>query len=256
MLSAGHSTKRCDPVPVTGKIHSFESFGTLDGPGIRFVVFLQGCPLRCKFCHNPDTWDPAGGMEKSVEEVVAMISSCRSFLRNGGVTLSGGEPLLQAAFSRALLEACSAAGFHTALDTAGSLPLEVSRPVIEKADMLLLDIKSLDNELCKALTGAENKHTLSTLDFCERSGKKVWLRHVLVPEWTLDRTQLSRLAEFLASYTCIERVELLPYHKMGSHKWAALGLQDPLETLPLPPPAETAEIRALFKEKLPGKTVV
>ncbi|MBO5307239.1 MAG: radical SAM protein, partial [Lentisphaeria bacterium] len=127
-----------------GRIHSFESFGTLDGPGIRFVIFFQGCPLRCKYCHNPDTWSVGGGREITVREIVAQVDSCRNFLRTGGVTLSGGEPLMQPRFAQALLNACRERGFHTALDTAGSLPLEQSRPVIDAADLLLLDIKALD----------------------------------------------------------------------------------------------------------------
>lgn len=236
----------------TGRIHSFESFGTLDGPGIRYVIFLQGCPLRCKFCHNPDTWHVSSGREMSVEEILPGISSCRTFLRTGGVTLSGGEPLLQKDFALALLEACRTEGFHTALDTAGSLPLSHSQPVIDAADMLLLDIKSLNNVLCKDLTGQDNVNTLATLDYCESVNKRVWIRHVLVPGHTLNQVHLTELAEYLSNYKCVERVELLPYHKMGAHKWQELNLADPLESVRPPAPYEVEQAKKIFQNRLPN----
>jgi len=228
-----------------GRIHSIESFGTLDGPGVRFVVFLQGCPLRCLYCHNPDTWDPRGGRETTVSALIKQIESCRNFIRSGGVTLSGGEPLMQPEFSRALLERCREAGIHTALDTAGSLPLERSRPVIDAASLLLLDIKALDPALSRELTGAENTNTLATLDYCEAAGKPVWIRHVLVPGWTLDRAKLAELAAFLEPYRCIEKVELLAFHKMGCFKWRELGLPNALRETP-----ETSEEERLAAEAL------
>lgn len=212
----------------TGRIHSFESFGTLDGPGIRFVVFFQGCPLRCKYCHNPDTWDIQGGRPVAVREIIAQVESCRNFLRTGGVTLSGGEPLMQPRFALALLNACREKGFHTALDTAGSLPLSQSAPVIDAADLVLLDIKALDSAECRDLTGMDNANELATLDYCEKTEKPVWIRHVLVPGWTLDEDKLQKLAAFLRPYKCIKRIDLLPFHKMASFKWANLNLTDPL----------------------------
>jgi pyruvate formate lyase activating enzyme len=212
----------------TGRIHSFESFGTLDGPGVRFVVFFQGCPLRCKYCHNPDTWDVQGGRPVAVREIMAQVESCRNFLRTGGVTLSGGEPLMQPRFALALLNACREKGFHTALDTAGSLPLSQSAPVIDAADLVLLDIKALDSAECRDLTGMDNANELATLDYCEKTEKTVWIRHVLVPGWTLDEDKLQKLAAFLRPYKCIKRIDLLPFHKMASFKWANLNLTDPL----------------------------
>ena len=220
-----------------GRIHSFESFGTLDGPGIRFVVFLQGCFLRCKYCHNPDTWSLNGGQEYSVDEIVKKIESCRNFLRNGGVTLSGGEPLLQHDFTLALLEACKESGFHTAVDTAGSVPLEKSKKILDTADLILLDIKALDNNLCKNLTGFGNENELATLDYCEEIGRDVWIRHVLVPNYTLEENRLKELAKFLQKYKCIKRIDLLPFHKMGGFKWQELGLTDELANIN--EPAET-----------------
>ena len=229
-----------------GRIHSLESFGTLDGPGVRFVVFLQGCPLRCGFCHNPDSWAPEGGSVMSCDELLGRINSCRSFIRNGGVTLSGGEPLLQPEFSLELLRRCRESGFHTALDTAGSLPPEISVPVAAAADLVLLDIKSIDGEACRRLTGQDNRHALALLDECEKIGKPVWIRQVQVPGRTLEEGQLKALAEYLAPFRCIERVELLPYHKMAAFKWERLGCADPLAGTPAADPDEFRRAQEFF----------
>lgn len=235
---------------ILGRIHSFESFGTLDGPGIRFVVFLQGCFLRCKYCHNPDTWAINGGQEYSVDEVVKKIESCRNFLRNGGVTLSGGEPLLQADFALALLQGCREKGFHTAVDTAGAVPLERSKKILDTADLILLDIKALDNNLCKSLTGYDNENELATLDYCEKIGREVWIRHVLVPNYTLEENRLKELAAFLQKYKCVKRVDLLPFHKMGEFKWRELGLTDELANINEPTEAEIQMAEKIIIKKL------
>lgn len=237
---------------ITGRIHSFESFGTLDGPGIRFVVFLQGCPLRCKYCHNPDSWNAEGGRIMTVSEIVEKIESCRSYIHSGGVTISGGEPLMQADFTRALLEACRKSGFHTALDTAGSLPLDRTAATIESADLVLLDIKALSPELCRRLTGSGNKNELATLNYCEKRGKPVWIRHVLVPGWTLDRGKLKKLALFLRSYHCVEKVELLPFHRMAEFKWKALGFPNPFENVREPSADEYKKAVQLFELTMKG----
>lgn len=224
---------------IPGRIHSYESFGTLDGPGVRFVVFLQGCPLRCRYCHNPDTWECGGGRPVTSAEVMKAILSCRNFL-SGGVTLSGGEPLVQPEFAADLLRRCRAAGLHTAVDTAGSFPLSRSANVIDEADLLLLDIKALDDALCRELTGHGNSNTLATLDYCEQHGKPVWIRHVLVPGFTLMRERLTALAGYLSSYSCIQRIDLLPFHKMAEFKWKELRLHNTLAGTPEP---EKEEIR-------------
>ncbi len=224
---------------IPGRIHSYESFGTLDGPGVRFVVFLQGCPLRCRYCHNPDTWECGGGRPVTSAEVMKAILSCRNFL-SGGVTLSGGEPLAQPEFAADLLRRCRAAGLHTAVDTAGSFPLSRSANVIDEADLLLLDIKALDDALCRELTGHGNFNTLATLDYCEQRGKPVWIRHVLVPGFTLVRERLTALAGYLSSYSCIQRIDLLPFHKMAEFKWKELRLHNTLAGTPEP---EKEEIR-------------
>ena len=179
----------------TGYLHSLESFGAVDGPGIRFVVFLSGCPLRCLYCHNPDTWEQKQTLRMTPPQVMEKIRSERSFLLRGGVTLSGGEPLMQPAFCEELLTLCRQEGFHTAIDTSGSIPLTQSRHAIDLADMLLLDIKDIDPEDCRMLTGKTNENALATLDHCEQTGKEVWIRHVLVPGYTLNPDKLRRLAE-------------------------------------------------------------
>lgn len=230
-----------------GRIHSFESFGTLDGPGIRFTVFLQGCPLRCLYCHNPDTRPADAGNIMTAAEVMKKITSCRTFLKNGGVTLSGGEPLFQKEFSLALLSACKAENFHTALDTSGALPVSETAPVLDAADLILLDIKALDDTLCRSLTQCSSKNTLATLDHCQKSGKPVWIRHVLLPGWTMDLEKLQDLADYLSDYSCVRRVDLLPFHKMGSRKWQSIGLTDPLENIQPPSPDDVRKAEKIFE---------
>ncbi len=234
---------------VRGRIHSFESFGAVDGPGIRCVVFMQGCPLRCRYCHNPDTWTVQGGQETDSAEVFRRISAWKSFIRRGGVTLSGGEPLLQPEFAADILRRCQAAGFHTALDTAGSLPLDNALKVLPYTDLVLLDIKALEAELCRELTGQDNRNALALLECCEERGQEVWIRHVLVPGITLDEARMRNLAEYLSGFKCISRIELLPFHQLGSYKWAELGFAYTLAETPEPSAAEVAAARAVFGPK-------
>lgn len=234
---------------LTGRIHSVESFGTLDGPGIRYVLFLQGCGLNCLYCHNPDTRLLEQGREMSVDEVVAEIQSYRSFIKNGGVTLSGGEPLLQPEFALAVIEACKAMGVHTALDTSGAVSLERSRKVIDAADLILLDIKSIDPQVCLALTGANYQNTLATLEYCEAQQKPVWVRHVLVPGYTLDDQQLNHLADYILRFTCVKKVELLPYHRMGEYKWEQLGLPYALAGVEPPTEEQVNCAKEIFRQR-------
>ena len=234
---------------VTGRIHSIESFGTLDGPGIRYVLFLQGCPLRCLYCHNLDSRSPEAGQTMTAGDVLADILTYRPYIRRGGVTLSGGEPLLQPAFACEVLDGCRAHQLHTAIDTSGAIPLDQSRPAIDRADLILLDIKAIDDDLCVALTGASNRNTLATLEYCEATRKAVWIRHVLVPGYTLDEARLTRLADHLWRYSCIRKIELLPFHKMGEYKWEAL--QCPYELRDTQPPTEEEmrRARAIFQSR-------
>ncbi len=234
---------------VTGHVHSVESFGTLDGPGIRYVLFLQGCGLRCKYCHNPDTWQMGGGRVMDSDEIIRDILTYKNFIRSGGVTLSGGEPLLQPEFATDILIKCKENGIHTALDTAGAVPLSVSKYVLDAADLILLDIKALDNKLCKQLTGRGNEETLETLAYCETKHKPVWLRHVLVPGYTLDQKLLEALADYLSYFSCIELIELLPFHKMGEFKWKELRLPYVLEDTQPPDKQSLKMAREIFEAK-------
>lgn len=231
-----------------GRIHSFESFGAVDGPGIRYVVFLQGCLLRCLYCHNPDTWECAGGIEISSDALIEKILSYKSFIYKGGVTLSGGEPLLQSEFCEEIIEKCHENGLHVAIDTCGAVPLEKSKNAILKSDLILLDIKDIDDNDCKTLTGQGNLNAIETLDFCEHNNKSVWIRHVLLPEYTLNFDKLKQLGAFLKNYKCIERVELLPYHTMGLDKWHQLGIKSRIEDIQPPTDEEITCSRETLQE--------
>ena len=207
---------------IKGRIHSLESFGAVDGPGIRYVVFFQGCPLRCQFCHNPDTWDTHAGREYTVGELVEKILPFKPFyVRGGGVTLSGGEPLLQHAFVKALCDKLLENGLHTAIDTSGAVPLSVCKEAVDASDMLLLDIKSPDPAMSETITGSPTVlgNEKAYLDYCEEQGKPVWIRHVVVPGLTLDFDRLRELRQFLDGYACVKRIDPLPFHKMGEAKW-------------------------------------
>ncbi len=234
---------------IIGRVHSIESFGAVDGPGIRFVVFLQGCPLQCKYCHNPDSWDPAYGKKMSAGMLLDEILSYRNFIKNGGVTISGGEPLLQHAFVKELLDGCREHGVHTAVDTAGSIPLTACRGAVDAADMLLLDIKDIDSADCRQLTGMGNERAFELLDYCEETGKPVWIRHVVVPGLTLDWDKLGRLADRLSSYRCVEKAELLPFHKLGEYKWEALGRTYSLTDVQPPAREEMEKAREIFRSR-------
>lgn len=233
---------------VKGRIHSVETFGTVDGPGVRYVVFLQGCALRCKYCHNPDTWQREAGTETNSLDIVNDMVTYSSFIRSGGITVSGGEPLLQPEFTKDIIERAKKAGFHTALDTAGSVDLEISRAVIDVADLVMLDIKNIDDKQSWSLTGRGNGQTLATLDYCEKIGKPVWVRHVLLPKWTLQEEKLNRMATYLAPFSCIEQVELLPFHKMGEYKWKELGYSYSLATTPEPSHKDLRKACNIFEE--------
>lgn len=228
------------------RIHSIETFGALDGPGIRYVLFLQGCPLRCLYCHNPDTWHPNGGRLITLSETFDDILRYRNFIARGGVTLSGGEPLLQADFCEELLDFCHENHIHTAIDTAGSLPLSTCLKAVDSADLILLDIKSLNNVLHRKITGLGNENCLALLNHREETGKPVWIRHVLVPGLTLKEPLLEELARFLKGYTCIQKVELLPFHKMGEYKWAELNAAYSLADTLVPTAEEVKRAKEIF----------
>lgn len=232
-----------------GAIHHTESFGAVDGPGIRFVFFMQGCPLRCLYCHNPDSIPMEGGTTWTVDEAAQEAIRYKSFIHKGGVTFSGGEPLVQAAFVRAVSEQLHREGLHVAIDTAG-LPVrgDVQR-AIDEADLLLLDIKAEDPVIAKALTGRDTSYALETLDYCEKINKPVWIRHVLLRGYTLDDSQLTKLADRLSCYHCIERVELLPFHKLGEPKWESMGIPYQLADTPATNREELERAKEIFLKK-------
>ncbi|MFA9381683.1 MAG: pyruvate formate-lyase-activating protein [Acetanaerobacterium sp.] len=232
---------------LTGRVHSVETFGAVDGPGIRFVVFFQGCPMRCLYCHNPDSWEAKSGSEVTVRELLQNILRYKSFIKDGGVTISGGEPLLQHEFARALLAACRGEGLHTAIDTSGCIPLAVCRGAVDEGDLILLDIKAVDTQVSKQLSGMGNENALELLRYCEQVKKPVWIRHVLVPGWTLDPAQAHRMGKLLSGFACVEKVELLPFHKMGEYKWAELGIEYTLGETPPPGQEQIGEIQKILQ---------
>lgn len=220
---------------MNARVHSFESFGTVDGPGIRFVMFLQGCSLKCKYCHNRDTWDHCGGTEYSLEEILTKIEKYKNYFKpsGGGVTISGGEPLLQVKFLLELLPILKQDDIHVAIDTSGSFDLtEDIKKVIDLADLFLLDIKCMNDEICKELTGVSNKQELAFAEYLNSVGKPMWIRQVLVPGITDHEEDLLKLKEFIARLSNVEKVEILPYHDMGRFKWEQLGFKYELDGVP------------------------
>ena len=217
---------------LTGKIHSIETFGTVDGPGIRYVIFLQGCHLRCKYCHNRDTWDTTIGTPKKVSELVQDIQKYSDYIKfsKGGVTVTGGEPVLQPKFLIALFTELKKLGYHTALDTSGMFPLTPEvKQVLSLTDLVLLDIKHIDDEKCKDLVGFSNKLELEFANYLSENGIKMWIRQVIIPGITDDENDLIRLKEFLQTLKTVEKIELNPYHTLGVYKWEDLGLEYPLK---------------------------
>ncbi len=236
---------------MTGRVHSFESFGTVDGPGIRFVVFLQGCPLRCQYCHNPDTWG-AGGTEYAAEDVAKRVLRYKNYFSNGGgVTVSGGEPLLQKEFVTELFTLLKAQGVNTCLDTSGITFTPEKQadflPLLAVTDLVMLDIKHIDNAHHKELTGLPNDNALAFAKFLSERGKRTWIRHVLVPNKTDDDEYLKALSTFIDTLSTVERVEVLPYHTMGEVKYEKLGYDYPLKGT-VPPTKERVEnAKAILK---------
>lgn len=233
---------------IKGRIHSIETFGSVDGPGVRFVLFLQGCHLRCLYCHNPDSWNPNGGNEITIKNILQNILAYKKFYKNGGVTISGGEPLFQHQFLYSLLEALGIFGFHTAIDTNGFIDLKYSKKCIDKADMLLLDIKEVDEDDCIALTEYSNKNTLKTLDYAQSINKCVWIRYVCVPGYTLNMDKIHKLGKLLSSYSCVEKVQLIPFHQLGSYKYKELQIPYQLENVKTPTNEEMAKAQNILKQ--------
>ena len=227
----------------TGLIHSTESFGAVDGPGIRFVVFVKGCRMRCRYCHNADTWDPAGAEEKSAEDILDKAERYRAYWgKKGGITVSGGEPLLQVPFVTELFSRAKERGIHTALDTAGQ-PFTRTGPeydgfvrLLSFTDLVLLDIKEMDPEKHRGLTGWGNENILDLARYLSQINKPTWIRHVLVPGVSDFDEDLYALRDFIDTLTNVERTEVLPYHSFGEEKWRRLGI--PYTLSDTEPPSE------------------
>lgn len=217
-----------------GRIHSFETFGTLDGPGIRFVIFMQGCHLQCKFCHNRDTWDMSKGTLYSVDEIFNKIIKYKNYFKtsNGGVTASGGEPLLQSEFLIELFKKLKSENIHTAIDTSGILEITDSiKELIKYTDLFLLDIKSINSDICEKLTGFSNEKELEFAKYLNSINHPVWIRQVLIPGITDNPKDLEALGMFVKKLNNVKKFELLPYHNLGKYKWEQLGYKYPLENI-------------------------
>lgn len=248
-------TRNVDAAHLLARVHSFETLGTVDGPGTRFVVFMQGCLFRCKYCHNRDTWDLDSGELYSVIDVLTEILAYIPFMdaSNGGVTVSGGEPLLQREFVRVLFKLLHQQGVHTCLDTNGYVTKSKYDEEMEKllscTDLILLDIKHIDDKKHIDLTKATNEYTLKFAKYLQQKKQPVWIRHVVVPGYTDDFDDIRKLAEFIAPLDNVEKVELLPYHKLGEHKWTAYDEKYSLHGVEPPSNEKMLQIQALFNEQ-------
>lgn len=226
---------------VLGKVHSFETFGAVDGPGIRFVVFLKGCAMRCKYCHNPDTWSAEGAQDYTAQQLLDKALRYKTYWRdNGGITVSGGEALLQIDFLIEFFTLAKAAGVNTTLDTSGQ-PFSLDASYLEKfnqlmavTDLFLLDIKHMDEEVHKNLTGHSNQNILNLAGYLSDHGKDMWIRHVFVPGLTDKEDDLIKLREFVKTLKTVKRFEVLPYHTFGIFKWEKLGIDYSLKDVETP----------------------
>lgn len=231
-----------------GNIHSFESFGTQDGPGIRFVFFMQGCPLRCLYCHNPDTWDARVKMkEMTAAEAFEEVKKVKGFIKTGGVTVSGGEPLLQTDFVIELFRLCQKEAIHTCIDTSGFIFNDKVKLLLQHTDLVLLDIKHIDFEKYRQLTSKSLEPTLKFLDYLKEINKPTWLRYVLTPTLTDDEEDLHAWASYVSKYENVERVDILPFHQMGTNKWEEIGVEYKLKNLRTPTQEEIRKAKNIFE---------
>jgi pyruvate formate lyase activating enzyme len=233
-----------------GYVHSYETGSRVDGPGIRITLFLSGCPLRCQYCHNPDTWKLKHGVQVTLERVVTRLGHFAPALRamKGGLTLSGGEPLVQAAFSRRILGAAKLLGLHTAIETSGFLGARATDEYLKELDLVILDIKSGDPETYLRVTRQELAPTLRFAERLAAMGKPVWVRFTLVPGLTDDPANVEAVAKFVAPMKNVEWVEVLPFHQLGAFKWKALGLDYQLADTPPAPPDLVARVHGQFRD--------
>lgn len=252
MLSLEHVMKECN-LDNKARIHSIESFGSVDGPGVRFIVFLKGCHMRCQFCHNPDTWEMKDGQLKTADELLAQALRYKSYWKKGGgITVSGGEPLLQIDFLIEFFTKAKAKGVHTTLDTSGN-PFTRKEPFFSKfnelmkvTDLVLLDIKQIDEIEHKKLTGWSNSNIIDMAEYLSEINKPVWIRHVLVPGGSDNDEQLIKLDKFISTLNNIDRIQVLPYHTLGTFKWEELGMEYPLKDVQPPTKERVANANELL----------
>ena len=237
-----------DIPPETGYVHSVETCGTVDGPGLRYVLFLGGCPLRCMYCHNPDAQGRPTGELKSPDQVLEDVLRYRNFIKDGGLTISGGEPLMQPKFVEATFKAAKAEGLHTTLDTSGFLGHKATDELLDHTDLVLLDIKSWSPLTYKYVTGVCVDNTIKFAKRLDARGNKIWIRFVLVPGLTDNAKNVEGIAEFVASLGNVERVEILPFHKMGEHKYVELGMPYQLKDTPTPTKGEIEAVQTIFSK--------
>lgn len=233
-----------------GYIHSLESFGAVDGPGVRYVVFFQGCPMRCAYCHNPDTWEFGEGTQMDTDEIVSKFMRNKGFYDTGGITATGGEPMAQLDFLTELFEKCCDRGIHTCLDTSGvmfnSENTQKLDKLLEYTKLIMLDIKHIDDESHKTLTGVSNKNILEFARYLDSKNIPVWIRHVVVPGLTDTEEENKKLGEFLAGFKNIEKIEALPYHSLARAKYKNMGMEYPMGDTP----DCTKENAAMVKERI------
>lgn len=223
-----------------GRIHSLESFGTVDGPGVRYVVFVQGCPMRCAYCHNPDTWDMNGGTEMEPSEIITNYERNKPFYREGGITVTGGEPLMQIDFLLELFTLAKKKGIHTCIDTSGIAYnpngnpdwLEKMDALCQVTDLFMLDIKHIDPEKHLELVKQPNENILAFAEYLDKMNADLWIRHVVVPGITDDPIYLHKLGLFIGGLNNLKALDVLPYHTMGKSKYEKLGIEYPLKDVP------------------------
>ncbi|MDP4133949.1 MAG: pyruvate formate-lyase-activating protein [Bacillota bacterium] len=236
---------------MTGNIHSIQTLGTVDGPGIRCVVFFQGCPLRCACCHNPDAWDEGGGTPFTPKEVFDKILRIKPYFgKGGGVTLSGGEPLMQPEFTFELLKLCKENGIHTALDTSGCIFNDAAKNLIGLSDLILLDIKFKNTFLYQKYTGGSMDTVLRFLQYANDNNKRVWIRQVILPGINDTKQDITELCELLKPFRSIEKLELLPFRKLCLEKYQMLGIPFAFEALPEADPLKVAALQNFADERL------
>ena len=236
---------------IKGRVHSIETSGFFDGPGIRTVVFFQGCPLRCTYCHNPDTWEFSKGQDYTVSQLMERILKNKNYYKTsgGGVTFSGGEPLMQPDFLIEMLKACRKSGIHSVIDSSGILipDKEKLELIIDLSDLFILDIKASDEENYQKMTGRKDYNILQFIDLLNKYKKKVWARYVLIEDVNDDEEDIKKVKEIINKIDNLDKIEVLPFHQLGSYKYEEMGIEYPLKDHP-----ETAKEKALELQRTLG----